>query len=116
MFRTAGKSLGVAVRCLLVSATLLAQPVWADGPGKSDPCEASNPQDARAQADRLMQLNAYQRAGDCYVAAGEYELANHAFLKAVGPASSTAEQEAARGRDEARAQLRRLQTAFHHQH
>jgi hypothetical protein len=33
-------------------------------------------------------LGAYQRAGECYQAAGEYALANRAFFRALGPESA----------------------------
>jgi hypothetical protein len=75
-------------------------------------CDAPTPEAARARADQLMQQSDYQRAGHCYVAAGEYELANRAFVKAVAPAAMASRQRVAQGVEDARTQARRLEGAF----
>jgi len=54
---------------------------------ESRPCDAAHPQEAKAVADVLYEKGEYQRAGECYQAAGDASAAQLAFLKAVGPNS-----------------------------
>ena len=76
-------------------------------------CEAQRPNEARATADLLMKQEAYQRAGECYVAAGEYGLANRAFLKAARPAAVATGRAIAGQREAPRALLSQVKSAFH---
>jgi hypothetical protein len=63
--------------------------------GRADPapgapgCAAATPEQAKSLADQLYRQGQYQRAGECYQAAGDLPDANEAFVKAV-PANSDA--------------------------
>ena len=64
--------------------------------GRADPapagtpsCAAATAEQAKLLADRLYRQGQYQRAGECYQAAGDLADANEAFVKAV-PANSDA--------------------------
>jgi hypothetical protein len=46
-------------------------------------CVAGTPEQAKWLADRLYRQAQYERAGDCYQAAGDLADANEAFIKAV---------------------------------
>ena len=61
-----------------------------DGSRESRTCEAVNALEATSLGDRLYANGEYQRAGECYQAAGDLVHANLAFLKAAGPASDDA--------------------------
>jgi hypothetical protein len=92
------------------SSLALADPALEDGAH----CVASTSQDeARSLGDTLYQQGAYQRAGECYQAAGESERANLAFTKAVGPASAVTAQRASDQADKAKAVVERYRLALH---
>jgi len=73
-------------------------------------------EEARRLGDSLFEQGAYQSAGECYQAAGEYELANRAFVKAVGPRSEVTASQLSEQRDQAKTMLRKVQLAFHSGH
>jgi hypothetical protein len=77
-------------------------------------CDAPSVEQARALADRFYQQGDYQRAGKCYLVAGEPNLADRAFLKAAGPASADTLRSLAQSRDEAKAQFQKIKETFHH--
>ena len=52
-------------------------------PGDATGCAAATPEQAKWLADHLYRQREYQRAGDCYEAAGDLADANEAFVKAV---------------------------------
>jgi hypothetical protein len=79
-------------------------------------CEAASGAQARALAEKYSQQADYQRAGQCYRAAGQYERGDYAFVRAVEPAASETSQRFVQNRDEAKAQIRRLQSAFQKHH
>ena len=79
-------------------------------------CAAATIEQARSIADELLDQGVYQRAGECYQAAGEYELANRAFLNAVEPESKTTARELSNQRDQATSLLRQVQQAFRSRH
>jgi hypothetical protein len=102
-------------RCLGLSLLLLlAAPLsLADAPpAERCPVPVSAPEQARWLADALFEQGAYQRAGECYEAAGDHALADKAFVKAVGPQSSTTARELAAQRDQAKALFKQLRQAF----
>jgi len=76
------------------------------------PCPAASAQAARELADGLYEKGEYQRAGECYDAAGDPMRAQRAFLRAAGPSA----EEAARGLKEdghtAKALLSQVQQAL----
>ena len=100
------RMLAVALLLLTASPFALADPV----PG--EPCPVSTPAQARELADTLFEQGAYRRAGDCYQAAGEYSLADKAFLKAVRPESAETARQLSDHRNQAKALLHQMQRAF----
>jgi hypothetical protein len=93
---------------LTVTSLALSDPV----PDAQQPCPVSTQEQARTLADELFEQGAYQRAGECYQAANEYDLANRAFLRAVQPESAATALQLSDQRDQARTLLRRVQQAF----
>jgi hypothetical protein len=96
---------------LIVAPLALADPVTE---GQA-PCAATR-EEARKLGDVLFEKGAYQRAGECYQAAGEYGLANRAFVKAVGPQSAVTASQLSAQRDQAKSVLRKVEWAFHAEH
>jgi hypothetical protein len=104
----------VVVVILLAAARLaVANPKQSDA---VPACPFSNPEQARLLADRFVEQSAYQRAGECYRVAGDYDRANSAFIKATRVAAAAGSGQLARDRDEAKAQWQRLQAALHRKH
>ena len=97
---------------LMIAPSALAEPL----PEGNVPCAVATQEEARKLADALFEQGAYQRAGECYQAAGEYDLANRAFVKAVGPQSAVTASQLSEQRDHARTMLRKVQQAFHAEH
>lgn len=79
-------------------------------------CAAATIEQARSLADELLDQGVYQRAGECYQAAGEYELANRAYLNAVEPESKLTARKVSDQRDQAKTLLRQVQGAFRTRH
>jgi len=75
-------------------------------------CPVSTREQARSQGDLLFEQRAYGRAGECYQAAGEYALANRAFLKALEAESAVTARRLSDQRDQAKTMLRNVQQAF----
>ena len=110
--RSTWRSLGLGL--LLLTATTVA---LADAPlAEHCPVPASAPDRARWLADALFEQGAYQRAGECYEAAGEHALADKAFVRAVGPQSSMTARQLSEQRDQAKALFHQLQQAFRADH
>lgn len=80
------------------------------------PVSVSNPEQARWLADALFEQGAYQRAGQCYEAAGEHALADKAFLKAAGAQSPATTRQLSEQRDQAKALFHQVQQAFRGSH
>jgi hypothetical protein len=76
-------------------------------------CPFSEPEHARLLADRSVEQGAYQRAGECYKVAGDYDRANSAFIEASRVAARASSRQLAQDRDQAKAQWQRLQAALH---
>lgn len=84
---------------------------------ESHACEvASPPQEARSQADVLYDRGEYQRAGECYQAAGDASRAQLAFLKAVGPNSDATARAFRQQQRAAKSLLTKVQQAFRSDH
>jgi len=79
-------------------------------------CGEVSAERARSLADKASQDGAYQRAGECYLAAGEDALANQAFVRASAQASGdTSRRLAANLNDvkaDVKAQARQMKLAF----
>jgi hypothetical protein len=67
--------------CLAAARVVFADPA-AEQPRA---CATASREEAGALADKLYQQGDYQRAGECYQAAGDLRHADAAFLKATGP-------------------------------
>jgi hypothetical protein len=79
-------------------------------------CAASTPEQAGPLAEKLFASGQYQRAGECYQAAGDMTHANLAFLKAAGPkGADTARDLKAQG-DSAKALFANAAQAFKRNH
>jgi hypothetical protein len=83
---------------------------------ESRACEAAGPQEARSLADVLYERGEYQRAGECYQAAGDASRAQLAFLKAVGPNSDATSRAFRQQQDAAKSLLTKVQQAFRSDH
>jgi len=75
-------------------------------------CAAATPEQAKWLADELYRQGQYQRAGDCYQAAGDLSDANEAFVKAIRAKSDTAAKDFHRQSDIARALFTGVAQAF----
>jgi hypothetical protein len=74
------------VRFAGLAGVALAHVAFADPPAETQRlCEAANPREAAALADKLFARAEYQHAGACYQVAGDMAHANLAYLKASGP-------------------------------
>ena len=76
-------------------------------------CEAQHPDEARSAGDVLMKQGHYEQAGQCYLAAGEYDLANRALLKAARPAAVATGRAIVQQREAPRALFNQVKSAFH---
>lgn len=105
--------LGLLIGLGLITASVaLADPV----PETHARCAVTTQEEARKLGDSLYEQGAYQSAGECYQIAGEYGLANRAFVKAVGPQSAVTANQLSEQRDQAKMMLRKVELAFHAEH
>jgi hypothetical protein len=105
------RSIGL-IPFLAAALVLLAEPAAAEQPH----CPVTSPEQARWLADALFEQGAYQRAGACYEAAGDYALANRASVKALGPESAATERQLSQQREQGKALLHQVQQAFRGDH
>jgi hypothetical protein len=111
--RIVGLGLLIGLGLLLITASVaLADPV----PEAHAACPVAAQEEARRLGDSLFEQGSFQSAGECYQAAGEYGLANQAFVKAVGPQSAVTASQLSEQRDQAKTMLRKIQLAFHSEH
>jgi UDP-N-acetylmuramyl pentapeptide synthase len=75
-------------------------------------CSEVSAERARSLAEKASQGGAYQRAGECYLAAGEHALANQAFAKASAQASGDTSRRLAANLSDLKAQARQMKQAF----
>ena len=75
-------------------------------------CAVTTSREAAWVAERLFAQGAYERAGECYEAAGDFRHANVAFVKAVEAESNAAGRRLSAQRDQAKALLRQVQQSF----
>jgi hypothetical protein len=109
------KAKGLSISGL--SALLAAAPLAFADPAIEEhhTCPVSAAQ-AHSLADRLYEQGSYQLAGECYLAARDYDRANHAFVKAVGPASTATARQLTELGEQAKTMLRNVQSAFTSHH
>ena len=75
-------------------------------------CDEATPERARTLADQAWKDSAYQRAGECYLIAGEQGLADEAFVKAAATTTPETSRRLAANLDEVKAQARQVKAAF----
>jgi hypothetical protein len=75
-------------------------------------CGVTTSQEAAWMAERLFEQGVYERAGQCYEAAGDFRHANVAFVKAVEAQSNAAESRLSAQRDQAKALFRQVEQSF----
>lgn len=77
-------------------------------------CNEATPERARWLADKATQDGAYQRAGECYLVAGEQHLANESFVKASAQTSGDTSRRLAANLNDVKAQARQMKQTFQH--
>ena len=87
-------------------------PTSGDAPG----CAATTPEQSRWLADQLYRQRQYQRAGNCYQAAGDLADANEAFVKAVQAKSDATAKDLQRQGQIAKTLFTGVQQAFRSDH
>jgi len=101
-----------AVALLAVTRVVMADPGGAELHG----CQVATTEEARVLADRLYERGEYQRAGECYQAAGDLTHANLAFLQAAGPRSADTARDLKAQRDTAKSLFTGVAHAFKGNH
>jgi hypothetical protein len=79
----------LGVFAVAVAAVARSEPASESTPS----CAAATPEQAKWLADEFYRQGQYQRAGDCYQAAGDLPDANVAFVKAIRAKSEAAEKD-----------------------
>jgi hypothetical protein len=100
----------LAVLFLVVTSAVLADPV------QSRACETMTRSESSALAARLFDKGDYQRAAECYQAAGDMTHANLAFLKAAGPKSQDTAKDLKAQSDTAKALFASVGQSFKRTH
>lgn len=77
-------------------------------------CHEATPERARWLADKASQDGAYQRAGECYLVAGQHSLADQAFVKASAQSTGDTSRRLASNLNDVKAQARQMKQAFQH--
>lgn len=77
-------------------------------------CSEVTPEQARLLADKASQDGAYQRAGECYLVAGQHNLADQAFVKASAQSKGDTSRRLASNLNDVKAQARQMKQAFQH--
>jgi hypothetical protein len=75
-------------------------------------CKEATPEQARSLAEKAWQDGAYQRAGECYLVAGQQSLADQAFVKASAHTSGDTSRRLASNLNDVKAQARQMKQAF----
>jgi hypothetical protein len=106
-----------SVRLWGLAGVAAAQMALADpAPATQLTCPAASPQEAGVLAERLFERGEYQRAGACYLAAGDNVHANLALLKAAGPRSEDTARDLKAQQQAARSLFARVGSAFRGSH
>ena len=91
-------------------------PVGRTEPTPATGCAAATPEQAKWLADQLYRQGQYQRAGDCYQAAGDPADANEAFVKAAQAKSDATAKDVQRQGQVAKTLFTGVQQAFRSNH
>jgi hypothetical protein len=75
-------------------------------------CEGMSANDSSKLAREAEKKGSYQEASDCFVAAGEYNRAHRASVRAAGEAATVAKRNAPTAALSAKSQLARMKAAF----
>lgn len=96
----------------------LAAPVGRADPEVQAPpgCADASADQAKSRADELYRQGLFQRAGECYEAAGDLPDANEAFAKAARPNGKTAARELEQQGQVAKTLFTSVQQAFRSGH
>lgn len=83
--------------------------------GAAQSCTDQTPAQARWIADKASREGEYQRAGECYLVAGEHSLADQAFVKASAAQSKgDTSRRLASNLNDIKASARQMKLAFQH--
>ena len=102
----------VGILTVAVAPVGRTEPTPADTPG----CTAATAQQAKWLADELYRQGRYQRAGECYQAAGDPADANEAFVKALQSKSDVTAKDLQRQGQVAKTLFTSVQQAFRSSH
>jgi hypothetical protein len=82
--------------------------------GAAESCGDATPERARWLADKASRDGDHQRAGECYLAAGQRSLADQAFVKASAQSTTDTSKRLASNLSDFKASTRQLKLAFQH--
>lgn len=113
---------GLLIALGLISGPALLQAIQiaaADGPtpstatvvGKKD-CRGADSKVARVQAKAALRRSQYQRAGQCYLVAGDNAKADFSFVRAAGAEGAVTKRQLAANAHQVKQQFRQLREAF----
>ena len=77
-------------------------------------CNEATPEQARSLADQASREGTWQRAGECYLIAGQHALADQAFVKASVQSKEDTSRRLASNLNDVKAQARQIKQAFQH--
>ena len=82
--------------------------------GATETCGDATPERARWLADKASRDGDHQRAGECYLAAGQRSLADQSFVKASAQSNADTSRRLASNLSDFKASTRQLKQAFQH--
>jgi len=82
--------------------------------GAAESCGDATPERARWLADKASRDQDYQRAGECYLAAGQQSQADEAFVKASAQSKGETSKRLASNLSDLKASARQMKQAFQH--
>jgi len=82
--------------------------------GAAQSCSDQTPEQARWIADKASREGEYQRAGECYLVAGEHSLADQAFVRASAQSKGDTSKRLASNLSDLKASARQMKQAFQH--
>jgi hypothetical protein len=82
--------------------------------GAGESCNDATPERARWLADRASRDRDYQRAGECYLAAGQHSQADEAFVKASAQSKGDTSKRLASNLNDFKTSARQMKQALQH--
>ena len=110
--RLLGSLMTLGILAVVIAPVGRTEPTLGDARG----CAAATSEQAKWLADQLYRQGQYQRAGDCYQAAGDLADANEAFVKAVQAKSDATTKDLQRQGQIAKTLFAGVQQAFRSNH